>query len=212
MDPALEAALRLTPTVATLVQIDFLAGSACWTDGGFVSFDSGAGVLNFVTDHPTYGAIGSVGGFTDGAGQTTTRVTISFLPRDVTAATALKSSTAQGSRVRIWEGAVNRATGALIGAPELKFEGEVDRAKVAAGQEWSVNMECGTQAERQLEPNVDWRLNHPFQSLIWTGEFGLSHVTNVLRRIYWRMDQPGGGAVTTAGGGTIGGGGRGVTF
>jgi len=207
VDAALEAELRLNPTVATLVQIDFPSGAACWTDGGFVSFNSGAGALTFVTDHPTYGAISAVGGVVDGAGGQTTRVPITFLPKDDTAATALKSLTMQGSRVRVWEGAINRATGALIGAPQLKFDGEIDRPKVSIGAGWSITLECGTQAERQLEPNVDWRLNHPFHSLIWPGEVGLSHVTNVLRKIYWRMDQPSGGSIISGGGGGVGGGG-----
>ena len=207
MDAALEAELRLNPTAATLVQIDFPSGSAYWTDGGFVSYDSGAGAQTFVTVNPTYGTISAIGNVVDGVGGQTTRVPITFQPIDDAAVTALKAPALQGTRVRIWEGAINRATGALIGAPELKFDGEIDRPKVSVGTEWAVTLECGTQAERQLEPNVDWRLNHPFHSLVWPGEVGLSHVTNVLRKIYWRMDQPNGGAITSGGGGSFGGGG-----
>jgi hypothetical protein len=47
-------------------------------------------------------------------------------------------------------------------------------------------MECGTQAERQLEPNADWRLNHSFHSLIWASETGLIYVDGVTRKKEWR--------------------------
>ena len=191
MDAALETEFEsAAPVKATLVRFDLPGGAACFTDGGFAVFDAGDGDATYYGEHPTYGVLGGVSSVKDGAEAQTTRVDITLLPKDDTAAAVLASPLAQGSRVRWWEGAVDPATGLLVGEPLLKFDGELDKGKFSVGASWALVMECGTQAERQLEPNADWRLNHPFHSLVWPGELGLSHVTNVPRKIYWRMDSP----------------------
>lgn len=189
MDSALITAFQAaSPTKATLVRFDLPAGALCLTDGGFVVFDAGDGEGDetYLGRHPTYGVLGSVPSIKDGAEAQTTRLDVVLLPASAAAVTALKSPTLQGVRVQWWEGAINRATGALIGAPELKFDGEFDRARFSAGSDWSLVMECGTQAERQLEPNADWRLNHSFHSLIWSSESGLIFVDGVTRKKEWR--------------------------
>lgn len=73
-----------------------------------------------------------------------------------------------------------------IAQPELKFDGEIDKARFRVGDSWLLTLECGTQAERQLEDNADWRLNNAFHQLIWPGELGLSFVDGVTRKKEWR--------------------------
>lgn len=193
MDALLEAALQgKAPVKATLVKIELPGGNACLTDGGFVAYDGDT----YYGEHATYGSLSSVSAVQDGSEAQTTRVPITVLPKDDTAAALFASPLAQGSRVRWWEGAVDPATGVLIGAPLLKFDGELDYARFSVGSSWSMVLECGTQAERQLEPNVDWRLNDAFHQTVWPAEVGLSHVSNVPKKIYWRMDSPSDGAPT----------------
>lgn len=192
MDSALTAALQgAAPTTCLLVEIALPSGTVRLTDGGVVAY----GGQVYHGDHPTLGVLSSISGLKEGATNTTTRVDVLLLPRSDQAVVDLTAPTAQGSRVRVWFGAVDPATGGLIGEPELKFDGELDKAGFSVGEAWSVTLECGTQAERQLEPNDDWRLNHPFHSAIWPGETGLIYVTNVAKKIYWRMDSPN-GAIT----------------
>jgi hypothetical protein len=73
-----------------------------------------------------------------------------------------------------------------MGQPELKFDGEIDKPRLQVGESWSLTLECGTQAERQLEPNADWRLNNSFHQKIWPGELGLQFVDGVTRKKEWR--------------------------
>ena len=187
MDSTLVTALQgPAPTVCWLVEMALPAGTARLTDAGEVVF----GGQVFHGEHPTLGVLGSISGLKDGAANTTTRVDVVVLPRSDQAAADLTDPAAQGTRVRIWFGAVNPATGALSGEPELKFDGELDKAAFAVGALWSITLQCGTQAERQLEPNEDWRLNHPFHSAIWPGETGLINVTNVTKKTYWRAESP----------------------
>jgi hypothetical protein len=192
VDASLLAALQgSAPTVCHLVEVVLPSGTVRLTDAGVVAY----GGQTYAGDHPTLGVLSSISGLKDGAANTTTRVDLVILPRSDQAVADLTAPTAQGSRVRVWFGAVDPVTGALIGEPELKFDGELDKAGFSVGEAWSVTLECGTQAERQLEPNDDWRLNHPFHSAIWPGETGLIYVTNVAKKIYWRMDSPN-GAIT----------------
>lgn len=192
MDSALVTALQAAAsTKATLVRFDLPGSALCLTDGGFVVFDAGDGDGDetYLGRHPTYGVLASVPSIKDGSEAQTTRLDIVIQPASADAVTALSAASLQGIRVQWWEGAINRATGALIGEPELKFDGEFDRARMTVGENWSLIMECGTQAERQLEPNADWRLNHSFHSLIWAGppvELGLIFVDGVTRKKEWR--------------------------
>lgn len=193
MDPLLEAeAKRAVWIRCLLVQIDFPTGSARWTDGGIAPFnpDGLETTPIFYSEHPVYGQLDDVKGLSSGASGQTTRPEILLLPRDATAAAALGSPAVQGSRVRVWKGSIDRQTGQLVGAPSLRFEGEIDRPKFSVGQSWALTLQCGTQAERQLEPNADWRLNQALQGSIWgAGNNGLLNVSNVVsatRNMDWR--------------------------
>lgn len=189
MDAAHVAALQQpAPIKATLVRLDMPGGAVCLTDGGFVPFDAGEGEGPelYIGRHPAYGVLSSVGSIKDGAEAQTTRIDISIQPSSDVATAALSSPTTQGVRVQWWEGAIDQNTGHLIGAPELKFDGEIDKARLQVGDSWLLTLECGTQAERQLEPNADWRLNNAFHQTIWPGELGLIHVDGVARKKEWR--------------------------
>lgn len=189
MDAALVTAFQApAPIKATLVRFDIPGGALCLTDGGFVAFDAGEGegVETYLGRHPVYGVLDSVGSIKDGAEVQTTRIDIGILPASADAAAALAAPSTQGVRVQWWEGVIDPATGLLIGAPELKFDGEIDKPRFRVGDSWALVLECGTQAERQLEPNADWRLNDAFHQMIWPGELGLSFVDGVTRKVEWR--------------------------
>lgn len=189
MDSALVTAFQQpAPVKATLVRFDLPGAALCLTDGGFVPFDAGEGegVEIYLGRHPVYGVLDSVGSIKDGAEVQTTRIDIGILPASDDAAAALAAPSTQGVRVQWWEGAIDPATGLLIGQPESKFDGEIDKPRFRVGDSWALVLECGTQAERQLEPNADWRLNDSFHQLIWPGELGLSFVDGVTRKKEWR--------------------------
>ena len=189
MDANLIAAFqRPTFVKATLVRLAMVGGAVGLTDGGFVMFDAGEGegLEAYVSHHPIYGSLDTVPAIKDGSEAQTTRIDLSLLPASDTAAAALSSPTTQGTRVQWWEAAIDPESGLLIGLPELKFDGEIDKARFRVSDSWSLTLECGTQAERQLEPNADWRLNNAFHQLIWPGELGLSFVDGVTRKKEWR--------------------------
>lgn len=192
MDAELVAAYQRPSFVAcSLVRLDLPGGAICLTDGGFVVFDAGEGdgAEAFLGRHPVYGVLSSVPAISDGNDAQTTRLEFGIQPPSDVAVAVLSAPATQGARVQWWEGVVNPVSGLLEGAPELKFDGEIDRARFMVGQSWALTLECGTQAERQLEPNADWRLNDAFHRRIW-GENGLIFVTNVLVKEEWRERPP----------------------
>lgn len=189
MDAALVTAFQApAPIKCSLVRLDLAGGALCLTDGGFVDFDAGEGEGPevYIGRHPVYGVLDRIGAIKDGSEAGATRIDIAILPASDVAAAALGSPTTQGMRAQWWEGVMDPVTGALSGEPELKFDGEIDKGRLSVGDTWSITLECGTQAERQLEPNADWRLNHSFHSLIWPGELGLHLVDGVTRKKEWR--------------------------
>lgn len=202
MDPVQVAAQQSpAPVVVTLVRIALSTGVVRLCSGGAVAY---AGET-YTSKHPLYGHLSRIDTLSSGAGGQVTRATILIEPFDDDGVAALTSPLQQGAEVKIWWGAVNVATGQMAGDPELKFEGELDFARFTAARNWSVTLECGTQAERQLEPNGNWRLNHAFHAAVWPGETGLIYVTDVTKKIYWRLEAPS-GSISVGGGGSTGGG------
>lgn len=187
MDALLVAALKSDgPVVATLIRIDLPGESLFLTDGGFVDF----GGNRYLGDHPVYGVLSAVSSIRDGAEAQATRIDITVHPATDAALATLAAPATQGARVQWWEGAVDRVSGLLLGEPLLQFDGELDKARFSVGSGRSLILACGSQSERQLEPNADWRLNNALHQRIWPGELGLIHVTNVLKKSEWRERPP----------------------
>lgn len=176
MDPALSAAYAQPSwTRKLLVRLDLPGATYGLTDGGFVVYNG----LTYLGADPSLGLFVGVSGLTSGMGDKTTRVDVRIAPKNNSAAFILGSPSTQGSRVRVWRGAVDRQTGALIGEPVLRFDGEIDQPRFSVGQDRLLNIACGTQSARQLEENADWRANHSFHTTRWPGENGMIRVSGI---------------------------------
>jgi hypothetical protein len=201
MDAAHEAALRqAVHTPCVLVRIELGETLICLTDGGFVVY---AGEL-YLEEQAGVGSLDTIGSLTEGGSGTTTRVEITLNAPDDVAVAALCSPANQGCQVQWWEGAVDPASGALIGQPELKFTGQFDTGRFTVSEsEWSVVIECGTEGELQLVPNTDWRMNTKCHQRAWPGELGFDNVTWVTKPKYWRRSAPAGAIQSVSGGGGV---------
>lgn len=166
---------------AVLVQVDFpgAIGTIGWCDGGWLSWDSGDGSVSFKQFQPDWGAFDRIEGLGSATESATTSPELVLLPVDDVAFAALSSPLNQGSRIRVWYVARDRDTGALIGAPNLRFIGRLNQPKAAFGQSWNLRWTCTTGAARQKLPNTNWRLNHGLQARIWSGDLGLLNTVKV---------------------------------
>jgi len=196
MDPTLEAGFRqAAPVKATLVRIEFVDGTMLLTDGGFALFNSEL----YLPKQSPFGVLDSVGEITEGGAGSTTRLEVRLKPEDDTAVASLANPLNQGGLVQWWEAVVDPATNGLIGEPKLKFQGSYDKAHFTVGDNRSLMIECGTEAELQLLANSDWRLNNSTHQRAWPGELGLRHVTNLPKQIYWRTEAPRGAGTSPSG-------------
>lgn len=174
------------------------------TTGGFLVWGSEL----FVQRDPTFGTLGDLPLFEDGVDNQTTRADFTLFPADHAALAALADRKHQGSIVEVFDAAVDPQTGLLMGDPDPLFRGVYDFARFVIGADEELIIECGTEESRLNEPNEDRRLSDPHHREVWPGELGLSHVTGVGRKIYWRAEQPGGGnGGMSGGGGYVSGGG-----
>jgi len=210
MDATLKAGLQ-APAPTTFSAVEFvLPGSPEVTvrlcSGGIVSFDG----KSFKSLDPVWGALDRADAVRDGVESTRTTGRASFLIPDDDALALLLNVDAQGAPIRIWQGAVNRTTGAALGdTAELLFEGLIDTGTLLldGGSRVAV-IGCTTRSEYQQYSGESWRLSDAWHQSIWPGELGLAF-TGLKERVFWRSERPR-GAVTGGGGG--GGGGIGGRF
>lgn len=194
MEAALIAERRKAVSIrCILVRIAAPDGPICWTDGGIAIYDAGAGISAgpevYYGEHPEYGLLSSVSGVTNGSGDQTTRPNLGLLPKNDVAVSVLGSPLIQGSKVKIWSGAIDRATGLLVSAPKLEFSGLVDQPAVSAGKSLTMTMQLITDGALQKEANADYRQNHAAHIRAWPSENGYANVSNVInatRTMEWR--------------------------
>ena len=187
MDATLLTELEgIAPRIVSLFKLELPGGDVLWCDAGFVVW----GADTYSAEHADYGVISSVSPIRDGADGQATRIELEVLPTTDAGVAGLASALAQGSPLTWWEGAVSPATGLLVGTPALKFLGEYDRPRLSVGQSRGLVLECGTEAERQLEPNEEWRLNDAHQQSVWPGDLGCIHVTDNPQKVWWRANEP----------------------
>lgn len=198
LTPALEAALKtVDPMVFGAVAIDLPGRQVNLLDGaGAVTF----GGRTYVGRDDTYGVLAAVEPLSEAMGSEAPSLRISLYPASDAAAAALAAPTMQGSRVMLFIGAVNPATGAVIADPELQFLGELDVATITVGANGrQVDYDVVSVFERFFDVDEGARLVPAFHKSIWPGELGFDFVTGVEDKVYWGVEAPVGSVVSGSG-------------
>nr|WP_314437619.1 hypothetical protein [uncultured Brevundimonas sp.] len=185
MDPLLFEALKAGDRIVHLVTVSLPGHTIRWTDGGFVRWN---GATYRALDE-RHGALSSIGEIVDGVGDDVSPVEIEVVPPTLESLTDLTAVDAQGGVATIHLGAVDEATGQLIGAPYRLHRGRLDRPIVAIGA-MTLTYEVLTAESLGLEPNEDQRLSDAFHQSVWPGERGYEHQTNGSQKVFWRDDDP----------------------
>ena len=201
LDSTLDTALRgAAPLVVHLVKIAL--------PGGTIRVLDGAGTLTFNAE--TYTGEDAVFGVLDGleaigeqVGTEAPAMRLTFLPASLSALSQLTTPVNQGSPVSIWFGAVDPATGLLLGTPETLFVGELDTADVEVSTSRTViSFNVASAWERLFAVNEGHRLNNAFIQSLYTGALGASFVVAVQRELPWGYDAPRPGVVADLNGGS----------
>ncbi|MFC3711257.1 hypothetical protein ACFOMD_01660 [Sphingoaurantiacus capsulatus] len=189
LSPQLEAALSgPSPTWFGALKIELPGHILRLLDGaGFVDFDGGT----FVGRDPVYGVLAAIEEIGDGVGDEAPAIGITLHPASDASAAALAAPGMQGSRVSLFVGAVDRATGLVVPDPELVFVGELDVPTLRSTRNGrSLDFDVVSTFERFFDDDEGARLSDGFHQSVWPGELGLAHVTGVEKTVYWGMDAP----------------------
>ncbi len=185
MDPLLFEALKADAKIVHLVTVGLPGHVIRWSDGGFVRWDG----QTYRARDERYGVLESIGEITDGVGDDASPVEIGVIPPTLASLEDLIAVDAQGGVVSIHLGAVDEATGLLIGAPYRLHRGRLDRPIVGIGA-MTLTYEVLTAEALGLEANEDQRLSDAFHQSVWPGERGYEHQTSGTKKVWWRDDDP----------------------
>lgn len=205
LDASLDAALKgAAPLVCVLLEVELPGHTIRLVDGAAEIDFSGE---PFAGEDDVYGVLDTVEVITEQVGTEAPTIRFTFLPASMAAMADITDPANQGSPVHVWFGAVDPATGLLIGEPELLFTGELDTAEVEAGPETTViAFDVVSAWERLFEVNEGLRLNDKFWQSVFPGAQGMQYVTEIQRDLPWGYDAPRPRVVSdTTGGGSSGG-------
>ena len=204
LTPALDAALSADkPIIFGAVEINLPGYDIRLLDGsGIVAFGGHA----YTGLDPTYGVLAAIDSLSDGVGDEAPGLNITLQPATDAAVADLASPEMQGSRVRLWLGAIDRPTGAAITSPFLLFDGQLDVPTLKVGlRTRDLEYECVSSFEQFFFNEEGTRLSDSFHESIWPGELGFTNMTGITRTIYWGVAAPA-GTISYAGSGVAYGG------
>lgn len=192
MDAALKAALaQPAPTLFGAIKIEFpdytlrlLDGSAQLQIGGEM----------YVGQDPTFGTLASISELNEELDDSAPEVTIGLFPPDLSATATLAHPDMQGSVVTIMAGALDAASGSVIGAPEILFVGEIDVPTIDVDGEGKRTLSDTVVSvfERLFETEEGQRASNGWHQSIYPGELGLEFMTGTDVNLYWGAKPPAG--------------------
>lgn len=147
----------------------------------------------FTPKHASCGSLGRVDGLEDGLGDVVPAPSVEMLTPSDAGIVALSAAAAQGSRVRLWFGTIDRVSGLVVGGQQV-FSGIMDTAELnphAAGKR--LELHFLTTLALALEPKDHRRCSDSFHQSVWPGERGMRRRADLRRKFAWRSNQPGAG-------------------
>lgn len=156
----------------------------------------GSGILtiggeSYAGADAAFGTIAAIDDVTEDMGDEAPEIRFSVFPSSDTALATLASPDMQGSPITLMIGALDPATNALIGNPEVVFFGELDVPTMRSGEGGrSVEYTAVSVFERLFETDEGQRATDGFHQSIWPGELGLAFVTGTTQQLYWGGKPP----------------------
>lgn len=214
LDATLDTALRgAAPLVVHLVKIALPGGTIRVLDGVGTLVFSGE---TYTGEDAVFGVLDGLEAIGEQVGTEAPAMRLTFLPSSLSALSQLTAPANQGSAVSVWFGAVDPATGLLMGTPEALFVGELDTADVEVSTTRTViSFNVASAWERLFAVNEGHRLNNAFVQSVYPGALGASFVVEIQRDLPWGYDAPrpavvadlNGGSTVRGGSPVVGGGG-----
>ena len=181
----------------------FLAIRVELRQGGSINLLDGSGVVTFTVNgspvtftgyDSVFGSLAAAQSVTERVADSAPKFAFSLLPPTENAMSTLNDPLQQNSKVYAWLGAVNEDTGAVIGIPELLWNGRLDYVKANYSKTMMIAEVTTVSAfDRLFEGEEGQRLNGEWHRSIWPGESGLDLVYDASSDVFWGVEAPSGG-------------------
>ena len=188
--------------VTWLLRLDLPSGSVFLSDGGVTVF----GGNTYRPTHSTIGAIAQIGEVTEGFGPELPEQEIVFAPPSNAALAPLQTGCFRRSAMRLWVAEFNPSTGAVVGTPDLRFAGRMDRVRQQfAFRQLQIVLSCVPETEVLLFSDVGNGLSAEFHKSLYAGETGHDQATGLVKTVTWGVESGNrGGGFGGGSGGTFG--------
>lgn len=182
-----------------LLRLDLPSGSVYLSDGGVTTWDGNTYTANV----ETIGGFSQVSEITEGFGNTLPELEIVFAPPSNAALTPLQAGAFARSAVRLWLAEFNTATGAVVGTPDLRFSGNMDRVRHQfAFEQLNIVVSCVPELEVLLFSDDGNGLSSEFHKSLYPGETGHDQATGLVVPRSWGVGGPRTGVSGFGGGNT----------
>lgn len=190
-----------------LLRLDLPSGAVYLSDGGVTVF----GGNTYSASHPVLGSFSQIGEVTEGFGPELPEQEIIFAPPSNAALAPLQAGAFARSAMRLWLAEYDTATGAVVGTPDLRFAGRMDKVRQQFGlRQLSIVVAFVPETEVLLFSDDGNGLSASFHKQIYPGETGHDQATGLVRTVTWGVESAAPrGSVGGGGGGSPGGGGGG---
>lgn len=177
---------------------------------GVVAFDINGVTETFEGSDGVFGTIASIGDISESMASESPRLAIGLNMPSTDALAYLTQLSIQTSPVMVYEGSVDRTTGAVEGVSQV-FIGMIDQPTLQAGPGMlTVELDCCTSAELYNVVNEAAVLSNAWLSYHFPGSLGLAFNIEAQDRPPWGVEGVRGGSLGSSGyGGGSGGGGGG---
>jgi hypothetical protein len=165
-----------------LLRLDLPGGAAFLADGGFTVW----GGNTYRADHAVLGGISSLSSVADGVGAELPDLEIGFAVPGNAALGPLQAGAFQRSAVRLWLAEYSTASGAVVGTPDLRFAGKMDRVRQQFGlRQLSIVVSCVPELEALFFSDEGNGLSAEFHKSIYPGETGHDQATGLVIPVSW---------------------------
>jgi len=189
-----------------LLRLDLPSGAVFLTDGGVTTW----GGNTYSASHPVLGGFAQISEITEGVGGELPELEIAFASHSNEALTPLQTGAFQRSIVRLWLAEFNPSTGAVVGTPELRFAGRMDRVRQQfALRQLQIIVSAVPELEALFFSDDGNGLSAEFHKSIFPGETGHDQASGLVKTVAWGVASAvqNGGVFNGSAGGDGGGGG-----
>ena len=177
--------------IAVQIALPAITGAAAYNinliDGaGTVTFPAEGIATTFTGSDETFGTLKTVSTIVEAVATEAPSLSLSLLAPTIG---QISDPKYQGAPVRIWVGAVNEMTGAVIGSPERVYSGWLDTATTTQGfnvQETTLSV--GSAWERLFIASEGARLTPVWHRTNFPGEGGLDNAVEAKGNIMWGVE------------------------